>query len=189
MSVVLASLVLTLQWCDPHRLFENGWMGIEKELIRTFEPLQVAVHFTKEGPPEKERRIQVVLVRSEPAEWGLPPNTMGAVLSQSGPQTQVYVFFSSVARVLGYRPEVLRKRWPTSREERDLNRAFARVIAHEVMHAVLPSRPHAEEGLTRWKLDRSALLASRMEIDPILAGELRSALLRQLTVRSTPSSN
>jgi len=189
MTPFAASLVLTLQWCDPHRLFEHGRAGIENELIRTFEPLQVTVRFTKGVPPEEERRIQVVLVRSEPVEWGLPPNTMGAVLSQSGPQTQVYVFFSSVARVLGYRPEVLRKRWPTPREERDLNRAFARVIAHEVMHAVLPSRPHAEGGLTGWTLDRSSLLASRIEIDSVLAEELRFALLRQLTVRSTPSSN
>ncbi len=189
MTAFVASLVLTIQWCDPHRLFEHGWMGIENELIRTFEPLQVAVRFTQKVSLEEENPIRVVLVRSEPVEWELPPNTMGAVLSQSGPQTQVYVFFSSVARVLGYRPEVLRKRWPTSREERDLNRAFARVIAHEVMHAVLPARTHAEEGLTRWKLDRSSLLASRIEIESFLAEELRSALLRQLTARSTPSSN
>jgi len=189
MTAFVASLVLTLQWCDPHGLFEHGWTGIENELIRTFEPLRVVVRFTKEGPPEGERPIQVVLVRSEPAQWGLPPNTLGAVLSRSGPQTQVYVFFPPVARVLGYRPEVLRKRWPTAREARDLNRAFARVIAHEVMHAVLPSRPHADDGLTRWTLDRASLLASRIEIDSVLAEELRSALHVRLTVRVAPSSN
>ncbi len=189
MTLVLASLVVTLQWCDPHRLFEHGWMGIGEELTRTFEPLPLTVRFGKEVPAEAEGRIQVVLVRSEPVEWGLPPNTLGAVLSQRGPQTQVYVFFSSVARVLGHRPEVLLERWPTPREERDLNRAFARVIAHELMHAVLPSRPHGEEGLTGWRLDRSSLLSSRIEIDSALAGDLRSALHERLTVRSAPSSN
>ncbi|MGH9318313.1 MAG: hypothetical protein ACRD21_13595 [Vicinamibacteria bacterium] len=189
MSAVLASLVLTLQWCDPHRLFQHGWARIGNELSRDFEPLQLPVRFTRDVPEEAAGRIQVVLVRSEPVEWGLPPNAMGAVMSRSAPERQLYVFFPSVARVLGYRPEILRKRWPTPREERDLSRAFARVIAHEVIHAVLPARLHTEKGLTCWKLDRSTLLASRVEIDEVLAEELRSALLQGLTSRPAPSSN
>jgi hypothetical protein len=180
---------LTLQWCDPHRLFEHGWMSIGKELSRVLEPVRVDVRFTKDNSPEEESRLQVVLVRSEPVDWGLLPNAMGAVLSRRAPQTQIYVFFPSVARALGYRPEVLRKRWPTPREERDLSRALARVIAHELTHAVLPSRSHAEGGLTRWMLGRDALLTSRIEIDRALAEELRSALLRRLTVPEAPSSN
>ena len=58
-------------------------------------------------------------------------------------------------------------------------------IAHEVIHAVLLSRPHGEGDITRWKLDRESLLASRIEIDPLLGKELRSAL----SPSATPSSS
>ena len=174
---------LALLWCDPHRLFDSGWKRVGRELERTFQALNVDVSWTKgaierHGPSVPERQIQVVLVQSESAEWGLSPHAMGAVLSRNGPQTEVYVFFNSVARALGYSPEVLRARWLTAREKRDLARAMSRVIAHEVMHAVLPSRPHDSEGLTRPHLDRSILLAATVHINASALAELRSALMR-----------
>jgi hypothetical protein len=183
MNGIVASALLTLQWCDPQGLYGHGWARIGNELQRAFEPLQLAVHFTNSAGG-----IPVVLVRSEPEDWGFPADAMGAV---AGPRDRprIYVFFSTVARALGYRPEVLRERWPTQREERNLSRAFARVIAHEAVHALLPSRPHGEEGITRWKLDRSALLASRIEFDPVLAQELRSVLGPATITRSEPSSS
>lgn len=189
MSIVLASVVLALQWCDPHGLYQQGWAGIGTELTRAFAPFDVSVRFAKEMDAEQEDRILVVLVRSEPEAWGLPPGAMGAVMSRSASERHVYLFFPAVARALGHRPDALRRRWPTPIEERALGRAFARVIAHEVIHALLPSRPHSEEGITGRTLDRSSLLASRIEIDPALARELRAALLRQLTVPSASSSN
>jgi hypothetical protein len=179
MNGILASFLLTLQWCDPQGLYTHGWERVGTELHRAFEPLGVAVRFTKDGAGA----IPVVLVRSEPGEWGFPRDAMGAVAG-SRDRPRIYIFFSPVARALGYRPEVLRERWPTTREERDLGRAFARVIAHEAIHAVLPSRPHSEEGITRWKLDRSSLLGSGIELDPLLAEELRATM-----ARSEPSSS
>ncbi len=84
-----------------------------------------------------------------------------------------------VARSLGYPPEVLKKRWPTAREKRELSRALARVTAHEVMHVLLPGRDHAEAGLTRGVLSREALVDPGEEIDPSVAEAFRSALLRR----------
>jgi hypothetical protein len=150
---------------------------VGRELQRAFEPLGVEIDFTEAGVP-------VVLVPTEPAEWGFPPDAMGTV---AGPRDhpRIYVFFPTVVRSVGYRPEVLRERWPTQREERDLGKALAKVLAHEVIHAVLPSRPHGEEDITRWKLDRESLLASRIAIDPLLAEELRSVL----SPSASPSSS
>jgi hypothetical protein len=184
MNPILASLVLTLQWCDPHELFQQGWTRIGTELNRIVQPLDMAADLTRGAG-----NIQVVLVKTEPSAWGLPPEALGAVMSRSRPQTKIYVFFSTVARMLGYRPEALRRRWPSAREERDLSRAFARVIFHELVHAVLPSRPHAEGGLTGRKVDRAALVASRIEVDRFVADEFRAALDEQLRDRSAPSSN
>ena len=168
MHAILATFWLTLQWCDPEGLYPRGSERVGRELHRAFEPLGVEVDFTEAGIP-------VVLVPTEPLEWGFPEDAMGAV---AGPRDRprIYVFFPPVVRALGYRPEVLRKRWPTQREERDLGRALAKVVAHEVIHAVLPSRPHGEQDVTRWKLDRESLVASRIELDPLLAKELRSVL-------------
>jgi len=178
---------LALLWCDPHLLFDSGWKRVGRELELTFQALHVEVSWTKgalekHGRPVSERQIQVVLVQSESAEWGLSPHAMGAVLSRNGPQTEVYVFFNSVTRALGYSPEVLRARWLTAREKRDLARAMSRVIAHEVVHAVLPSRPHDPEGLTRSRLDRSTLLDASVHINRSTAEELRSALTRPAAV-------
>jgi hypothetical protein len=184
MNAVLASLVVTLQWCDPHGLFQQGWANVGAELNRIVQPHGMAVDFTRE-----RGRIQVVLVKTEPADWGLPADALGAVMSRSRTERQIYVFFPAVARILGYRPDVLRRRWPRAREERDMSRAFARVIYHEVVHAVLPSRPHADDGLTGRKLDRAALLASRVDVDRLVAEELRAALEAEVTGRPAPSSN
>ena len=180
MSPILASFWLTLQWCDPQGLYAHRWERVGREPYRAFEPLGIGVDFNEGGPGA----IPVVLVPTEPAEWGLPAGAMGTV---AGPpdRPRIYVFFSAVVRAVGYRPEILRERWLTQREERDLGRALARVIAHEVIHAVLPSRPHGEGDITRWKLDRESLLASRIEIDPILAEELRAVL----SPSATPSSS
>jgi len=170
MNGILASFWLTLQWCDPQGLYAHGSERVGRELHRAFKALGVGVDFT-----EGRRGIPVVLVPTEPTEWGFPAYAMGAV---AGPRDRprIYVFFSAVVRALGYRPEILRERWLTQREERDLGRALAKVIAHEGIHAVLPSRPHGKEDITRWKLDRESLLASRIELDPVLAEELRSVL-------------
>ena len=172
---------LALHWCDPHRLFDSDWKRVGRELERTFQALDVDVSWTRcaierHGRSVAEPQIQVLLVQSESAEWGLSPQAMGAVLSRNGPQTEVYVFFNSVARALGYSPEVLRARWPSAREKRDLARAISRVIVHEVVHALLPSRPHASEGLTRSRLDRSTLLDARVHINASAMVELHSAL-------------
>ncbi len=170
---------LELRWCDPHGLLESGFGSVGKELVRIFKQADVAVALTREG---EASAIRVVLVRSEPEAWGLPPNTMGAVLSQTGPQTEVYVFFRSVARVLGYRPEVLSNRWLKPTEERALSRALARVVAHEVIHAVRPAQPHGSVGLTRVTLDRATLLAADLTIEPGVARDLSATLLQRTSL-------
>ena len=144
---------LHLRWCDPHGLLESGWASVGKELSRFFGKAGVAVTLTRDG---EDPGIRVVLVRSEPDQWGLPLNTLGAVLSQSGPQSEVYVFFPTLARVLGYRPEALSKRWPTAREERALlppskDDGLGSVPQDEFsqLHQVFPTLNHGQEMVSR----------------------------------------
>jgi hypothetical protein len=174
---------LVLRWCDPHALFQHGSEHIGHDLSRLSGALGVEVLWwtgsdgsDSEDPLSSDLVIRVVLVRSEPSQWNLSPEAMGAVLSQNGPQSEVYVFFDPVVRILGYSPSALHSRWPTLREERDLSRALSRVILHEVLHAVLPGTSHASVGLTRARLDRESLLAETASIDPKVAGAFRAAL-------------
>lgn len=198
MASVAAAAELVVRWCDPYGLLERGSARVGGELISIFDEMGVQLIWTKcarAASPESSpahpapREIQVLLVESDPAEWRLSPMAMGAVLSQDGPQSEVYVFFRSVARVLGYAPEAVRKRWPTPREERDLSRALGRVIAHEVIHAVLPERAHAGEGLTHFKLDRTSLLGRRIHVDAAVGQALKVALFPKVAeVRAVPNT-
>ena len=169
---------LLLRWSDPHRLFGSGWKPVGRELEKLFGEIGVELSWTR-GDGEAvstQREIRVVLVHSEASEWKLSSMAMGAVLSRRGPQSEIYIFFKSVVRTLGYSPKTLTERWPTAREKRELSRALGRVIAHEVIHAVLPELPHTDEGLMHFKLDRESLLAGDAHVDEKVAEAFREAL-------------
>jgi len=101
---------------------------------------------------------------------------MGAVLSKTAPQRTTYLFFPAVLRALGYRPAVLMNRPLSQREEWEVARALSRVLSHEVIHAMVPSMPHARVGLTRFKLDRDYLLHPKGVIQPDTAEAFRRQL-------------
>ncbi len=84
------------------------------------------------------------------------PEVMGAFITDGSPGRAVYIFFRNVMRGVGLNPDA--GRLPTQRERRQLRQGLARVVAHEVVHALAPSQPHAPRGLMCRKLNRSLLL-------------------------------
>jgi hypothetical protein len=66
--------------------------------------------------------------------------------------------------------------------------SLGRVVAHEVVHAIAPTLPHARQGLPKTELTRANLVASRLDLDPdSAAGFLRAVELRgQETARLDP---
>jgi hypothetical protein len=54
--------------------------------------------------------------------------------------------------------------------------SLARIIAHEVVHAVAPAHPHAAAGLMHGQQKRAALLNEGMAIDPVCAAAFRAGL-------------
>jgi hypothetical protein len=59
---------------------------------------------------------------------------------------------------------------------RRLGIALARVIAHEVVHALAPSLPHGS-GLMSARLDRRMLTAATIAFDPQVGLAVRTAIL------------
>ena len=71
-----------------------------------------------------------------------------------------------------------RKSAISPRERDELGLALARVVAHEVVHAIVPDEPHAASGLMHHSMDRRFLLGVRAPIDEGCARGLPTDPLR-----------
>jgi hypothetical protein len=106
---------------------------------------------------------------------------MGLVMRDQLPTRAVWVFLSSVRWTLGHpAPE----RPLTSREAWEVGLALARVVAHEVVHAIAPDAPHSHGGLMNHSLNRAFLLGPRSP----LTGPCARAFLDQLQALPAPRS-
>jgi hypothetical protein len=169
---------LQLVWVDAHGLFPD-FERVHSEADVIFRDLGVDVCWEVGSDPRRsdagERRIQVVLMPSEPSGWGISPNAMGVVLiPASAQQDSVYLFYRPILRNIG-----LGRRGGAMlnpRERRDTARAIARVLIHEVVHAIAPNLSHADEGVMHDSLLMGALSNRGIEIDD----RTREELLRGL---------
>ncbi len=169
---------LELVWLDAHGLFPD-FERVRSEADLILRDVGVAVRWEVGSDPKPstagERRIQVVLMPSEPSGWGLSPNAMGVVLlPDKSQQNSVYVFYRPILRNIGLGRREGAMLNP--RERRDAARALARVLIHEVIHAVAPNLSHADEGVMHDSLLMGELSSRDIEID----ARTREELLRGL---------
>jgi hypothetical protein len=183
-------LLLVLTWWDGHRLFPYDRGLMTREMDSLFGSFGVDVRW-REGESwagaSIGSEIQVVLTPSDPSGpgWRLKSHVLGAFVAGDGPPRSVYVFFSNLVRAAKVAP--LTDRILKPGERRDLSRALARVIAHEVFHAISPSEPHASEGLMSARLDSCFLTkGTPVEIDAQSRAEFLSELRGLL--RPSPES-
>jgi hypothetical protein len=170
---------LHLVWLDAHKLFPD-FERVRSEADAIFRDLGVSVRWEVGSDPRaseaSEHRIQVVLLPSEPSGWGISPNAMGVVLLPSREQQDsVYLFYRPILRNAG-----LGRRAGTilnPRERKDAARAIARVLIHEVIHAVAPNISHADKGVMHDSLLIGALSSPRIEIDDRTREELLRGLM------------
>jgi len=187
---------LELVWLDAHRLFPD-FERVRSEADPIFRDLGVEVRWEVGSDPRRsgagKRRIQILLMPSEPSGWGISPNAMGVVLlpasalrapaglaeASRGPpnRTQlesVYLFYRPILRNVG-----LGRRGGAvlnPRERRDVARAIARVLIHEVIHVIAPNLSHADEGVMHDSLLFGALSTRDIEIDDRTIEELLRGL-------------
>ncbi len=180
-NVDLTSTPIVLVWQDGNKLLSSGRDAVGREVVKLFESIGVEVEWADGSKPDMESGVSVrVVLAGDPTYWRQARNTMGIVFDGHGPQSSAYIFFHSVVRILGWKPESIAGRMLDPRKQMALTRALARVIAHEVFHAVAPALPHGPQGLTQAKLDRTFLLSSGVDIHPYSASVFRFELNKLL---------
>ncbi len=175
MAVLLGSMTLRaeqrrtleLVWLDSHGLFPD-FERVRSEAEPIFRDLGVEVEWEVGSDPRPAisgtAGVQVVLMPSEPSGWGIAANAMGVVLLPSrSQQHSVFLFYPPILRNVGLGRRAGSMLNP--RERRDVARALARVVVHEVVHAVAPNLSHADRGVMHDSLLSGALAKPTIEID------------------------
>ena len=135
-----------LEWVDVLGLapFAYSAMARETREILADHGICAAVRRVAAKSVRSNDGIGVVLLRSMPAS--VPgQRILGATRRGRAQAMTVWVYFDQVASAvgLGGRPPAT---W-SGRERAALGRALGRVAAHEVVHVLLPQRPHDSAGL------------------------------------------
>ena len=150
---------LALVFFDPTSALPQGLDGLATEVQAVFRGLGVEASWRVGGTfGESEMpEVPVILLPRDPlvSRRGV----MGLVIRDQQPLRAVWVFRDAVRDTLGARPEDRGAAGPL------LDRALARVAAHEVVHAVAPDAPHAPKGLMRHALSRQFLTGAKAPID------------------------
>ncbi len=153
----------------------SGKMQLEVEEI--FEQFGVATDWYQPPPVRQNDNtapgyfLKVILSSHEPSVFGLPHDVMGLVNGTQSPPDVAWLFDPAIRRVL--QGSGSRARRLNAEEEA---RAYARVMAHEIFHAIANDHRHAKSGLMAPVLTDNVLTAARMAVD----GGSKAAFLRGL---------
>ncbi len=169
---------LDLAWYDPEALVPVGFESISREVESIFRDHGPRVVLARGNGFEAPgaRPLRVIVVRRGAAAWNLGDDVMGVAPGSSVPRRNIYVIAPVVRQVLGHTPGNAREE--DSAESAEMSLALGRVIAHEVVHAVAPDHPHAEDGLMHGRQRRKSLLKKRFRLDPGCVKAFLTALKR-----------
>ena len=172
---VLPPPAARLVWMDPTSAALGTEAVVRPEVTRLLREMGVAGSWRKGGPHEVaqpgELRV-IFLDRPAASEHGVP--VLGATPTSFLADRFVWVHVPSVRAAAG----VASQRTGPSLDPHSARRlgiAMARVIAHEVVHALAPTVPHGT-GLMASRLDRATMTAPSIKVDPEVGLALRNAL-------------
>lgn len=163
---------LTIHWSDPEAQFPFSLSELAAEAGALFAPLGIALEWTSAEVARAAREdVQVILLAEDRSKGRMGTRAMACVQmgARSGPTAWILV--PRVRALLGLPPRRLSGEGPM------LGRALARVMAHELVHLLAPSVPHARRGLMNESLGRDFLVRRATPvIDAGLARAVRTAL-------------
>jgi hypothetical protein len=165
---------LDLVWSDPWREMAGMEPLVREELAESLARAGLALRLTPwDGSPREPQPNEIhVLVCATPPPL-LPPAAMGSAPAETSGARQVAVFVASIRRVLGLHRRTARPLLPGDR--RQLARAVARVVLHELVHTGAPHPAHAPSGLMASALGRAALVGPALAITESMRHALHAA--------------
>jgi hypothetical protein len=161
-----------LAWWDPERVLSRDFDQMAREVQAVFRPIGIEIIWRRAEERSSAGELSVILLPSDPARARDPRRTMGRVNREL--HDALWVFAASVRETLRLgRPAGRDRLWE---ERRDYPRALGRVVAHELVHALVPDEPHAPSGLMQAALSRDFLTGPRAPIDQRFARALARRL-------------
>jgi hypothetical protein len=156
---------------------------VGKALAAEFRRFDVDLIWSTKYDPIAERKVVFVNISpNSPRDWGLTQMALGAVRRDESGSSPVFIFYPAIEQMLGEQRNVGRMVGPFSPPAK-WNRGLARIITHEILHILLPDRPHDSKGLFAPNFTRKTLLSQEMELDP----ETRAVLAERLCFPPAPS--
>ena len=163
-----------LEWVDVSGLAPFAYPAMAVETTEALAGYGVCAEVVRASPSSvrTSEEIGVVLLRSMGGS-GAGRHILGATRSRDLRNATVWVYFDAVASALGLdaRPT---ESW-SGIERAEFGRALGRVAAHEVVHALLPERPHDRGGLMSPSFGRRELTVSTLDTHPGLLADMRRA--------------
>lgn len=156
---------LELVWYDPEGLVPYAVDFVSREVEHIFEAVDRRIVLRRGSGFERPGRkpLRVILVRQAAAAWDLGDDVMGVAPGSSRPRRNIYIIAPTVREVIGQNPAAALEQ--DTPELAELALALARVLAHEIVHAVAPRHPHAEEGMMSPQQKRDSLLGEQFVLD------------------------
>ncbi len=157
----------------PERVCDKTQLQVED----IFEQIGVRIEWHEPSSvsngdePDDPYYLKVILFDKDPAAMGQPSAAMGVFIGTDFPPDAVWMFDPVIRHALQGSG---RKSRPWSSEE--LGRAYGKVLAHEVVHAIAHDRGHANSGLMAPTQNRHVLTSAGVVIDH----ESAAAFLRGL---------
>lgn len=169
--------VVRLAWFDPADSVPGVFSSVRHETTDLMQRMGVSVQWRRAHTRELARMDEVSVIFVAHGGTGSRPRqavVMGACPLDSRPHRAVWVHAPRVLAALGLSPRRQGLRL-SPHDEAQFTRALARVIVHEVVHAVAPDVPHGG-GLMSGRLSRKQLTGDVVEVDASVTLALRQAL-------------
>jgi hypothetical protein len=160
---------ITLLLCDSSRSLDADTSALRREVESLVAGAGLEVRWKRVQPglgfETHDGEMLVVLLPSEMRNEHRE-RVLGVVIGDHQFPSPIWVSVPNVRAVVGGR----------GAGAREVQVALGRVVAHEIVHAFLPSRPHAAEGLMGRAVNRATLTAAAGRLDT----ECLEALARAL---------
>jgi hypothetical protein len=168
------SPVLQLVWLDPAGVAIGTEVVVEPEVAKLLRGMGVRATWRRGKAQEFSQPGELrVIFLNRPAPPAHGASVLGATPSSVQGAPFVWVYVPSVRAAAGVGPRTGPLEGLAS--TRRVGIALARVIVHELVHAVAPSVPHGR-GLMSPRLDSRMLTGASIAADPQLGVAVRSAL-------------